>query len=333
MHNKEAKRRKRSWYWPWMSPQIFSGAWMAHGTWHQMQCCSAVLPPLPKEAKSKKNQRCLQLQQRILIQKNSSNLKRRTEGLNFDEFWEQNAPSHMSSNHNLEGLTCHTQTQRIQSWEPIRQCKGFCADPQGFPPIFLAFLQIMGYYPWQYRWNFRVGGFNSTSWGHSWKFGAFCIPMLPIPSQHCPPMISNDFAMTSSVSKSSSDGDSPWSFLKSKVHWGCLWDSNTYYHIYNSIWSANVTFIHHRACTCFCASKHPNQLCKRNIGSLSLPLWSSLSRRRFSSLHRWDDGDEGLPKHSHDVSAAEQASLVPVGGQSPESDSHVSVAWASVWGK
>ena len=114
-------------------------------TAHDGTKCSAVLLfclHCQRRPKVKKNQRCLQLQQRILIQKNSSNLRRRTEGLNFDEFWEQNAPSHMSSNHNLEGLTCHT-----QSWEPIRQCKGFCADPQEFPPIFLAFLQIMGYYP------------------------------------------------------------------------------------------------------------------------------------------------------------------------------------------
>lgn len=143
---------------------------------------------------------------------------------------------------------------------------------------------------------------SCRSWGttlDSWKFEAFCIPMLPIPSQLCPPMISNDFAMTSSVSKSSSDGDSPWSFLKSKVH--------------------------------------PNQLCKRNIGSLSLPLWSSLSRRRFSSLRRWEDGDEGLPKHSHDVSAKKLSSRrsfsCACGWAVAKSPLHVSVAWASVWGK
>ncbi len=53
---------------------------------------------------------------------------------------------------------------------------------------------------------------------------------------------------------------------------------------------------------------------------------SSLSRRRFSSLGRWDDGDEGLLQKTQVMFLqsnlqAEQAYLVPVGGQLPESSS------------
>ena len=121
-----------------------------------------------------------------------------------------------------------------RSWEPIQQCKGFCADPQGFPPPFLVFLQS-----WAttldstgIRWKFSVWSFNSISsapFRNSWPSEAFLIP-LPIPGQLASSVLPW-FPMTLWWLH---QYPSPPQMVialdlskKSKVHRSRLWDSNT----------------------------------------------------------------------------------------------------------
>ncbi len=125
--------------------------------WHMMAPDAQVLSYLHRQRMPKlKNQRCLQLQQRILIQKNSSNLTWADKA----RYWISRMQSNMSSkgcffetvDHNLEGLTriyghrnspkrpkklgAHTAVQRLLRW------------PSGISTTFPGFPAVMGY-PWQ----------------------------------------------------------------------------------------------------------------------------------------------------------------------------------------